>query len=629
MLENNYVVGQYPGRNQFRGPRDDPFNSVDQIDVPIGRRREGFGSRPFKRREFSEDGEFNQRKASQRIKPFHRGTPLNDRSESHRRFLNRRRPSHVPKFSYLPRHHLRVRQTSADAEHKISQKIKQDLEPTWSQEPEKMGTDSQDVKKSSEGSNLLAENTQEKNIPITGSFEKETISDMLNQKNPLLVNIGEQHSQIENKPEISKRSPDGDERPAQLLSANNEPENTKLSHHDNSNWSARKSDSKSWNKAALKFEELDHPHSSNAASLLSPTDLKLSMHQVLAEGLAKRARESGANHHLQQHNVAPDEKHDGGHNILDSKPIGEHSKDHPINSINENSLGLHASATHIQDSSDHNSVIGGSSNNLLTKPKQLKDNNAWLNLRLQMDDSGALNIQLGPSGAGKLKPNKPTDTAPALNEPASILAKESRAPDDVFQMNNHEVHPKFEGPIFTNSDFSRHEAPWMDRERVPPLPNKPIHPNQEPRPHRPPHLQPPPMRHMDAPIHTPGWPDRHPRELERMHEPHREKARLLFDSTADDFHRPPKEKFNIHQKHNTAILESIPFSLGLNIDGFPTKGCPEQKCAKACPGNLMKLSITTGCPTCECCPTVSCKIVCPLGYDADDSGCPTCHCLKI
>lgn len=629
VLKNNCAVGQYPVKNQFRGPRDEPFNSVERIGVHLGRRRENFGSRPSKRRDFFEDGEFNPRNEHQRIKPPHRGTPPDDRYESQRRILTRRRPGQVPKFSYMPRHHLHVRQSSADAEHKLSQKIKQELEPTWSQEPGKKDTDSQDVNTSSEGRNMMTENTQEKNIPITGSFDKQTISDVFNQKNPLLVKISEQHSQIENNPENNKRSSGRDEGQAQLLSANNEPENTQLSHQDNSNWSADKSNSQGWNKAALKFEEFDHAHSSNAASLSSHGDLKLSMHQALAEGLANRARESGANHHQQQSHIASAEKHDAEHNVLDSKQGGSHGKDHTINNMIENFPGLHASANHMQESSVHNSVVGGSSNNLFTKQKQSKDNNAWLNLRLQMDDSGALNIQLGPSGAAKLKANKRTDTAPSLDQPGPTLPKESRAPNEVFPMSDHEAHPKFEGPIFLNSDFGHHEEPWTERERLPHLPNKPIHPDHEPHPHRQPHSQPPSMRHLDVPPHAPAWPDRRLREPERMHEPHRERAKLLFDSSSEDFDQPPKEKFHIHRKPNTAILDSIPFSLGINFNSFSTNGCPEQKCAKTCPGDLMKLSIKTGCPTCECCPTVSCKIVCPLGYDADDSGCPTCQCLKI
>ncbi|TPP58857.1 hypothetical protein FGIG_02697 [Fasciola gigantica] len=78
---------------------------------------------------------------------------------------------------------------------------------------------------------------------------------------------------------------------------------------------------------------------------------------------------------------------------------------------------------------------------------------------------------------------------------------------------------------------------------------------------------------------------------------------------------------------NIEILESAAIPLSFDVDDMMTSGCTALRCPKACPGDLRKLSSTTGCPTCDCCPTTVCALNCAFGYEADVDGCPLCKCL--
>ncbi|CAH8536805.1 unnamed protein product [Dicrocoelium dendriticum] len=78
----------------------------------------------------------------------------------------------------------------------------------------------------------------------------------------------------------------------------------------------------------------------------------------------------------------------------------------------------------------------------------------------------------------------------------------------------------------------------------------------------------------------------------------------------------------------TTVIDFAPIPSLANVDNPLVSGCDVQKCSITCPGQLWKLSPLTGCPTCECCPSVNCKMPCKYGYDADPSGCPTCKCLS-
>lgn len=78
----------------------------------------------------------------------------------------------------------------------------------------------------------------------------------------------------------------------------------------------------------------------------------------------------------------------------------------------------------------------------------------------------------------------------------------------------------------------------------------------------------------------------------------------------------------------TTIIDSVAIPLVVDVDNISLSGCPPHKCSVKCPGELWKLDIKTGCPTCDCCPRVTCDIVCPLGYFADRNGCPLCSCVE-
>ncbi|CAL8091154.1 unnamed protein product [Calicophoron daubneyi] len=76
------------------------------------------------------------------------------------------------------------------------------------------------------------------------------------------------------------------------------------------------------------------------------------------------------------------------------------------------------------------------------------------------------------------------------------------------------------------------------------------------------------------------------------------------------------------------ILDSASIPITVNIDDPLMSGCPQLNCTNECPGDLRKLSLIDGCPTCECCPKLDCKLKCPKGYAADAAGCPICKCIK-
>ncbi|CAH8559209.1 unnamed protein product [Schistosoma mattheei] len=78
---------------------------------------------------------------------------------------------------------------------------------------------------------------------------------------------------------------------------------------------------------------------------------------------------------------------------------------------------------------------------------------------------------------------------------------------------------------------------------------------------------------------------------------------------------------------NTKILDSVSIPLTINIDDLSSTDCPFTPCTKTCPGGLYKLNETTGCATCNCCPSITCYNQCIQGYEADEYGCPTCKCL--
>ncbi|KAL3309753.1 hypothetical protein Ciccas_011697 [Cichlidogyrus casuarinus] len=66
----------------------------------------------------------------------------------------------------------------------------------------------------------------------------------------------------------------------------------------------------------------------------------------------------------------------------------------------------------------------------------------------------------------------------------------------------------------------------------------------------------------------------------------------------------------------------------VNVDNSESSGCPQITCPRQCPGGLSKLDLNNGCPTCDCCPAVTCRMACDKGYESDQHGCPICRCVN-
>ncbi|KAA3682366.1 uncharacterized protein DEA37_0006181 [Paragonimus westermani] len=244
----------------------------------------------------------------------------------------------------------------------------------------------------------------------------------------------------------------------------------------------------------------------------------------------------------------------------------------------------------------------------------------WMNFHLMVDDSGSLNIQMAPSqGSNKIN-------AASFNPNSAMRLKRREGVPDAW-----DVHEKFmnrhNGPTSNfnpgTSEWdpaSQHEFENGNRLR------ENLHTQRFPQRRRRGStdfeghsLSPPGLRIPHSPeLHQP-WPSRS------------RSPQLLFGRLSEfsgvDQNRPKHPASLSSAEEKTTILESIPIQMNIDIDNPSTNGCAAKKCAKPCHGDLWKLSPATGCPTCECCPTVSCKLTCKFGYKADLYGCPTCKCL--
>ncbi|KAF5398302.1 hypothetical protein PHET_08723 [Paragonimus heterotremus] len=252
--------------------------------------------------------------------------------------------------------------------------------------------------------------------------------------------------------------------------------------------------------------------------------------------------------------------------------------------------------------------------------KGLNPSKTWTNFRLMVDDSGSLNIQVAPP-QGSTK----TDAASFNPIPAMRLKRREGLPvawngREKFMNRHNEPTSPFNPSA---SEWNPSAQPDFENGS---RPRENLHTQRFAQRRR--HGSPDFDGHSLSP---PGLRVPHSRELHQPWPPRSRSPQLLFGRLNEfsdaDQNRPKPSAAMSGAEGKTTILESIPIQMNIDIDNPSTNGCA-QKCAKPCPGDLWKLSPVTGCPTCECCPTVSCKLTCKFGYKADFYGCPTCNCLE-
>ncbi|KAF6774167.1 hypothetical protein AHF37_06956 [Paragonimus kellicotti] len=253
--------------------------------------------------------------------------------------------------------------------------------------------------------------------------------------------------------------------------------------------------------------------------------------------------------------------------------------------------------------------------------KGLNPSKTWTNFRLMLDDSGSLNIQVAPSQGSM-------ETDDASFNPVPVMRLKRREGMPVAWNGREKFMNRHKGPT---SNFNPSASNWN------PSAQPEFENGNGPREHL--HTQRFAQRRRHGPtdfdghrLSPPELRIPHSRELHHPWPSRSRSPQLLFgrlnELSGTDQNRPKSPAATSGAEGKTTILESIPIQMNIDIDNPSTNGCAEKKCPKPCPGDLWKLSPATGCPTCECCPTVSCKLTCKFGYKADLYGCPTCNCLE-
>ncbi|TGZ57794.1 hypothetical protein CRM22_009852 [Opisthorchis felineus] len=265
-----------------------------------------------------------------------------------------------------------------------------------------------------------------------------------------------------------------------------------------------------------------------------------------------------------------------------------------------------------------------------------KQTRKWMNLKLLVDDSGQLKVEMDPQQPFETKADRPraaqmTKTGAATNELKEANPQALFTPAQVFKWRETPAR-KFELPelgrsVGTSAWSAPVEGP-LGKKSSPANANiNQFHPSVPTVDFSSPLFDPPKSGPLPVFVNSPV--DQMPDSTNLQ--PKWNKPKLLFEKVKSTLQRELVQQSQANAKPDKlnskiSTVESIAIPAVLDIDNPLLSGCKQEACSKKCSGGLKKLSPTSGCPTCECCPVVECKTVCSFGYDADDDGCPTCKC---
>ncbi|OON18630.1 hypothetical protein X801_05513, partial [Opisthorchis viverrini] len=265
-----------------------------------------------------------------------------------------------------------------------------------------------------------------------------------------------------------------------------------------------------------------------------------------------------------------------------------------------------------------------------TNSKQTKK---WMNLKLLVDDSGQLKVQMNPEQTFETKADRPradqtTKTRAGTNERKEAKPQAMFSPAQMFNWRETPTR-EFERPgLGRSAGTSAWSAPVegsLDKKSSLADTNiNQFHPSVPTADFSSPLFNPPESGPLPVFVNSPV--DQMPDSTNLQ--PKWNKPKLLFEKVKSTLQRELVQQSQSNAKSDKSIgeisaVESEAIPAVLDIDNPLLSGCKREVCSKECPGGLRKLSSKTGCPTCDCCPVVECKTVCSIGYDADDDGCPT------